>query len=488
MDSCAQVGTETCTVTQTQPGATPKETSKYQHVPPKILASTLAEPPPGGKRRGSVHKAPFTENDWSMLYPLLYAEFWLTLHIFSPLLLGISFGFAALAGWMGRSFIASCSSMFAVLCFMKLFDVYAVETRKREVQPGFYYRQTERNKHIILNCEILQEPYEPTWWLFTGDLLTLYPFAAFNASLPDINYVRRWFETDDGEYVALDWVFPEGGFNKEKPVLVILHGLNGGSREGYCMDLVERAVQQGYTVVVMIARGLMQTPIRNGKLFHGARISDVKKAVETISAGCEGAPVVGAGFSMGAIVLSNYVAQMGKDCPLKAAVSVAGCFRTDLNMHFSHSRLLWQPFLAYELKKNFLLPFYELFVEAGLDIEAIKKSPSVVEFDETLVCPYNGYKDVVDYYEDMSAGCRGRGENINTPMLFLQAWDDPIVDVDSTPVELARTNENVFFLVTKHGGHVGWPTGTNPNVDRWSYSSNVCLQFFDAVVHQKQSS
>ncbi len=56
----------------------------------------------------------------------------------------------------------------------------------------------------------------------------------------------------------LEWIVTLAstlGFNPEKPVLVLLHGLNGGSTEGYVMDCVEAAQKEGWTVAVFIARG-----------------------------------------------------------------------------------------------------------------------------------------------------------------------------------------------------------------------------------------
>jgi len=235
-------------------------------------------------------------------------------------------------------------------------------------------------------------------------------------------------------------------------------------------------------VVVMIARGLMNTPIHKGHLFHGARISDLQETVEMLSTSCGGAPIVAAGFSMGAIILSNYIAQLGKDCPLTAAVAVAGCFDSLKNMENAHSRDLWQPFLAYELKKTALLPFYDYLVASGLDMELIKKAVNVLEFDSLLVAPYNNYKDVTDYYKDMSAGCLGKEKNIAVPLLVMQAADDPLIDVDCTPIGLEKEIENIFFFITAHGGHVGWPTGNNPNTNRWEYSSQVCVDFLEAAI------
>ena len=98
-----------------------------------------------------------------------------------------------------------------------------------------------------------------TSWMVTGDVTTGLPFF-LNTVDYDPNWIRVWLPTTtsvDKEVLALDIAFPSTGHDFEKPVYLVLHGLNGGSAEGYVKDLVMRRNLQGSTVVVMIARGMM---------------------------------------------------------------------------------------------------------------------------------------------------------------------------------------------------------------------------------------
>ena len=96
-------------------------------------------------------------------------------------------------------------------------------------------------------------------------------------------------ECVDGEFLALDIAFPysnNGDHEKQqsfvhdvtKPVYLVLHGLNGGSHEEYVMEFVLRRQAEGSTVVVLVARGLMDLPLKGWNLFHGARTMDVHSA------------------------------------------------------------------------------------------------------------------------------------------------------------------------------------------------------------------
>ena len=73
----------------------------------------------------------------------------------------------------------------------------------------------------------------------------------------------------------------------------------------------------------MIARGLMGTPVIGNQVFHGARVSDIHQVTKIIKQQLlEGHLVVGVGYSMGGIIIANYVARYGESCQFDAAVAV----------------------------------------------------------------------------------------------------------------------------------------------------------------------
>jgi hypothetical protein len=138
-----------------------------------------------------------------------------------------------------------------------------------------------------------------TPYLVNGDQRTGIPFIV-NKVTPQ-EYVRVYVQNMfDDEYLALDIAFPYY-YSKNnnhttttssddttnatvvqlfihditKPVYLLLHGLNGGSHEQYVMDMVHRRRNEGSTVIVFIARGMMDTTITTWNTFHGARTGDI---------------------------------------------------------------------------------------------------------------------------------------------------------------------------------------------------------------------
>jgi predicted alpha/beta-fold hydrolase len=126
---------------------------------------------------------------------------------------------------------------------------------------------------------------------------------------------------NETEAVILEIAFPpDGMFYKNKPVYLVLHGINGGSTEGYVADFIHHAIHQGSTVVVMVTRGLMDSPLLGDKILHFARTSDVSAAARALRNALGNEVFVGGiGYSMGGITLANYVARSGELCALDAA-------------------------------------------------------------------------------------------------------------------------------------------------------------------------
>ena len=105
-------------------------------------------------------------------------------------------------------------------------------------------------------------------------------------------------------------------------------------------------------------------------------------------------------------------------------------------------------------------------------------------------------------YDDMSAasaddriGERERGEekrlsNVKKPCFVLHARDDPIIHADSLPLgqQGSGAPSNVLLLMTKHGGHIGWPTGWLPFLTRFGYSTGLALTFIDGLHRELASS
>lgn len=165
--------------------------------------------------------------------------------------------------------------------------------------------------------------------LFNGHLQTFW--SATKVPGPTIYYKRRIFDADHKTYpgtFAVDFVrdkfeetdktlpprtvyFTDDEWeamrsDDNRPMLVALHGLSGGSYELYLREAIWPLVQsQKWDVCVINARGCARTVITSGVLFNARATWDVRQLINWISERYPNRPLFAIGFSLGANILTN---------------------------------------------------------------------------------------------------------------------------------------------------------------------------------------
>jgi predicted alpha/beta-fold hydrolase len=133
------------------------------------------------------------------------------------------------------------------------------------------------------------------------------------------------------------------------------------------------------------------------------------------------------------------------------------------------------------------------------------------EIDAYAVVPMNGFDDLNHYYvemgamgdiphtagpEDLLENTNGKILTVSIPLCVLHALDDPLITWRTVasnegpmhPENLVRSGSgNVMILLTKGGGHVGWPVGNVPFVDKWKWMSDAAMSFAHAVDKAKRA-
>jgi predicted alpha/beta-fold hydrolase len=163
------------------------------------------------------------------------------------------------------------------------------------------------------------------------------------------------------------------------------------------------------------------------------------------------------GFSMGSMMLTRTIHRRGAGY-VSCAVSVSNPF--DL-LKASHN-LLRFPYrhihtrvLAGGLRK-LIQDNQEIFRGVDkIDFEAALSCKSVREFDEFVTRRLFGYESVDQYYIDASP-CRFVHE-IQTPLLCINATDDPVAPPDGLPRDTIRTAAgDIALLETNRGSHISF--------------------------------
>ncbi|KAJ5657988.1 uncharacterized protein N7484_001637 [Penicillium longicatenatum] len=244
-----------------------------------------------------------------------------------------------------------------------------------------------------------------------------------------------------------------------KPMLVLLHGLSGGSHELYLRHVLAPLVEDGsWEACVVNARGCAQSKISTGVLYNARATWDVRQTVKWLRKTFPNRPLYAIGFSLGANILANYLGEEGEDCQIKAAVICASPWNLDVSSVTLQQtwigREVYSKTMGTSMKALFERHVDQISHNPRIDVEAVRNITYLHEFDRALQCPAWGYPTEGAYYRD--AASTDMMLNIRIPFMCLQAEDDPIASREALPFhEMTQTPYGVM-VTTSWGGHLGW--------------------------------
>ncbi|CAL9077567.1 unnamed protein product [Musa acuminata var. zebrina] len=334
---------------------------------------------------------------------------------------------------------------------------------------------------ILSRFESLRRPYKP-FPLIGWNCHVETIFAAFFRSQPAVPLRRECLRTRDDGAVALDWVVGDDRqLPADSPVLILLPGLTGGSDDTYVRHMLVRARSKGWRVVVFNSRGCAKSPVTTPQFYSASFTEDLCQVVSHVSTRYPKSKIYAVGWSLGANILVRYLGQESQNCPLSGAVSLCNPFNlviADEDFHKGFNNV-YDKALARALREIFkkhALLFEGLGGEYNILMAA--NARSVREFDEGLTRVSFGFKSVDDYYFNSSSsssiGC------VCTPLLCIQAANDPIAPSRGIPREEIKENPNCLLIVTPQGGHLGWVAGDETPFEA-PWTDHVVMEFLEYV-------
>ncbi|KWU46340.1 putative lipid metabolism-related protein [Rhodotorula sp. JG-1b] len=325
---------------------------------------------------------------------------------------------------------------------------------------------------VLENCPSLTGPdnwYCPTPWLASGHLATI-ACTIFSFRYDPIEYTRELIRVPDGGTIAVDITPPVAPNEKldNTPLLVVSHGLTGGSHESYVRNvlaIVTRPVAQGglgWRAAVVNSRGCAGAPITSPKLYSGEVTDDLRCALAFLSHFAPDAPLYGIGFSLGANQQAKFVGEEGPDCPYNGAVVLGAPFdfvKGHIALSSSWLRGIYSRAMAANLKRLLWRHQDQLKQHPKLDWDSLFDNPNTTlfEFDSLVTAPLGNHETAIKYYR--SASATRFLDQVAVPLLSFSAMDDPVVCSQGVPSHAAKANPNLVFAFTQHGGHLGWFEG-----------------------------
>lgn len=290
------------------------------------------------------------------------------------------------------------------------------------------------------------------WWMPSAHLETV--AAAFNKR-PLAHYSREIVKTRENDEFALDYM---NGCD-EQPLVVIFHGLEGCSQSRGVRLMAAGFAAAGWTVAAPNFRTCGGHMNRLPRAYHAADAAEIAWMLNYCRGKFPRAATFAVGVSLGGTALLHHLAKT-PDAPLVAAAGLSVPFdlatcvrRLDGGLR---RRLYAQHFLktlrAKVLHKSRHYP-------SICDIRKLKKATTIGEFDELYTARAHGFASAAAYWHEASVQ-EDELEKIVTPLLCINALNDPLIPADSLPYSM-HTSKNppsssAVFCRPKHGGHGGF--------------------------------
>lgn len=305
--------------------------------------------------------------------------------------------------------------------------------------------------------------YRAPKWLPGGNAQTIYPYL-LNRRL-SVCYRRERWELEDGDFVDVDWL---DGLS-DKPLVVLLHGLEGGSRSHYALSIMRYLQTKRWRGAVIHFRGCSGYPNRLPRAYHAGDSAEIDWMLQRIAvinqSGCDSRLYV-VGVSLGGNALLKWLGEQGRRANELIAAAVAVSTPVDLAaagnaLDSGFNRIYTQHFLA-SLKRK--VTDKDKRFPGLLDIKAVKACKSLYEFDNLVTAPLHGFRDTEDYWQQSSS--KQWLSHIRTPTLLINARNDPFLPEHALPVA-SEVSTSVFLEFPDQGGHVGFIHGDFPGKLEW---------------------
>jgi predicted alpha/beta-fold hydrolase len=318
------------------------------------------------------------------------------------------------------------------------------------------------------------EAFQPAWWLPGPHAQTLGGRLLREGTRP--RYRRERWETPDGDFLDLDfWAAGAQGDpargggdgttvagDDRRPVVLILHGLEGCSESGYVVESCRRLAARGCLPVALNFRSRSGEPNRTRRFYHSGETGDLAFVLDRLADRPGERPVGVLGYSLGGNVLLKYLGERGAGARprVQAAAAVSVPYRLSASARRMERGMgrLYSRFFLRSLRRS----LQRKVARRGhsYDLERLERVGTLRAFDDAFTAPVHGFRDAEDYYRRSSSARYLHG--IRVPTLLLQARDDPFLPREALPEAEMEANPWLLPRITEAGGHLGFVEAEGP--------------------------
>jgi len=291
-------------------------------------------------------------------------------------------------------------------------------------------------------------PYKRPWYLFNGHLESYVPLKRFK--IYQIAYKRERLELEDGDFLDLDWIR-----NSNDKLLILSHAFEGNSRDYFVERAASYFSKRGYDILMWHYRSCSKELNRLPRFYDIGDLEDLNAVIQHGKGDYQKVFLIG--FSLSGATVINYLASDLND----SSVTKSAVFSTPLDlketsgiMNHGFKKIYQKDFLRkWKNKvKRKAVQFPGLF-----NLDKLDAYKSLEQFHSQFTIKVQGYQSMSEYYQKNSS--LRFLEEVKTPMLLLNAKNDPILGENSYPI---IQNGLVQSEYPKHGGHLGFSYHNKP--------------------------
>jgi len=279
--------------------------------------------------------------------------------------------------------------------------------------------------------------------------------------------------TPDGDFVELTWLEREAAAaagaddaRDERPLALLLHGLEGSPRSGYVATLARELSVRGVGSVALAFRGCGGEPNQLPRAYHAGETGDLAFVVATLRARFPARALAVVGASLGGNVALRWLGELGEAGRTTVSAAAVVSVPFDLAAGADHSasgpgrlfadRLVRSLRAKAAAKAQQFGPLGQLGLR--VDVARAVRAATFREFDDAFTAPLHGFRDADDYYaRSSSAPWLAR---IAVPTCIVHARDDPFLPAAAIPLAALRDTPSITAHLSDHGGHVGFLAGS----------------------------
>lgn len=289
--------------------------------------------------------------------------------------------------------------------------------------------------------------YEPSYLFHNGHINTIWSY--WKRTIIPLHFHRHTLTTPDGDFLHLE----EVKSNNTRCALLV-HGLEGSAESTYITSLAKLLNERDWDIAALNLRGCSGVQNRVFKSYNSGSVEDLELVITYLLSKYKEITVIG--FSLGGNIVLKYMGVKGKEVAtsIKAAVGISvPCHLSDSSLKMQEwQNAIYSYRFVVSLKKK-LRQKMDAFPNAVKET-TFKNIKTIKDLDDAYTAPASGYMDAEDYYQKCSAVFTM--DQISTPTLLINAFDDPFLSLSCFPKEIAEKHAFVHLYAPKYGGHVGF--------------------------------